>query len=74
MENFDKKQSILKILHVPRAMSSHSEQSVDFSSPIKYKAKPVNVTCIVLYDSFKFNYIKILIIFIELRALNFHLF
>ena len=37
------------MLHIPRAMSSHSEQSVDISGPRDYNAIPQKVMSIVPY-------------------------
>ena len=61
LENYDTRQSRLQLLHIPRALSSHSEQSVDISGPRNYNTIPVNVRSIVLYDSFKYNYKKYLL-------------
>ena len=61
LEIYDTRQSRLQLLHIPRALSSHSEQSVDISGPRNYNTIPVNVRSIVLYDSFKYNYKKYLL-------------
>ena len=74
LESYDTRQSRLQILHIPRALSSHSEQSVEISGPRNYNTIPVNVRSIVLYDSFKYNYKKIFVIITELCALNINLF
>ena len=57
-EAYNTRQSTLQLLHVPRALSSYSEQSVDISGPRIYNAIPVDVRCNEQYDSFKYKYKK----------------
>ena len=52
LESFGTRQSKLQMIHVPRAMSSHSDQSVDISGPRNYNTVPAILRSIVLYGSF----------------------
>ena len=55
VEHYPTRQSRLQLLHVNRALSSHSEQSITIAGPKVYNTIPLDIRSRESYDLFKYH-------------------